>query len=342
MAVSGGDPAHDAGGGLLPDRRGEPAGPHSWCPPALDDDDEEPWLAPPLVNRLLRLAAFQNPEFYSAQAMRLPTFGIPRIIGCAELLSHHVALPRGCRNQAEALLDSLGIGTRCRDERHEGQAIEANFTGTLSLEQHAAADALLRHDTGVLAATTAFGKTVVAASIIAARKTNTLVLVHRRQLLDQWIARLSTFLDVPAKSIGQVGGGKRKPGGLVDVAIIQSLVRKGEVDDLVGGYGHLVVDECHHLSAASFEAVARRCKAKYVLGLSATVARKDGHHPIIFMQCGPVRFGSMPALRRPSAPSHTASCLARPLSCRRRRWMATGRRSRTSTIPLPGTRPATP
>ncbi|WP_237051494.1 DEAD/DEAH box helicase [Magnetospirillum sp. ME-1] len=165
-----------------------------------------------------------------------------------------------------------------------------NFTGTLTLEQQAASVALQRHDTGVLAATTAFGKTVVAAHVIAARMTNTLILVHRRQLLDQWIARLSTFLDLPPKSIGQIGGGKRKPTGIVDVAVIQSLVRKGEVDDLVGQYGHLVIDECHHLSAVSFEAVARRCKAKHVLGLSATVTRKDGHHPIIFMQCGPVRF----------------------------------------------------
>ena len=223
----------------------------------IDDEDEEPWLAPPsrrkpetpvsgplpetvdlvlgdqiyidrtalppaAVNRLLRLAAFQNPAFYSAQAMRLPTFGIPRIIGCAELPSHHVALPRGCRDQAEALLTSLGIGIRCRDERHVGQPIDANFTGTLTLEQQAASDALLRHDTGVLAATTAFGKTVVAAHVIAARKTNTLVLVHRRQLLDQWIARLSTFLDLPPQSIGQIGGGKHKPTGIVDIAGIQT------------------------------------------------------------------------------------------------------------------------
>ena len=291
----------------------------------IDDDDDEPWLAPPsrrkhedpirgplpdtvgmilgdqvyidrtalppaLVNRLVRLAAFQNPEFYSAQAMRLPTFGIPRIIGCAELPPHHVALPRGCRDQADALLASMGIGIHCHDERHLGQPIKTIFTGTLTLEQQAAADSLLRHDTGVLAAATAFGKTVVAAHVIAARKINTLVLVHRRQLLDQWIARLSTFLDLPTKSIGQIGGGKRKPTGIVDVAIIQSLARKGEVDDIIGEYGHLVIDECHHLSAVSFEAVARRCKAKYVLGLSATVSRKDGHHPIIFMQCGPVRF----------------------------------------------------
>jgi len=141
----------------------------------------------------------------------------------------------------------------------------------------------------VLAATTAFGKTVVAAWLIARRAVNTLVLVHRQQLLEQWIERLSAFLGVPAKNIGRLGGGREKLTGALDVALIQSLVRKGVVDDRVGDYGHLVVDECHHLSARSFELVARRAKARFVTGLSATVTRKDGHHPIIFMQCGPVR-----------------------------------------------------
>ena len=291
----------------------------------IDDEDEEPWTAPPsrrlplpriaaplpdrvdavlgdriyipraglppaLVNRLIRLAAFQNPAFYSAQAMRRSTFGIPRIVACAELLSHHIALPRGCREAMERLLGDLGITVRLRDERNAGHPVETAFLGDLSPEQRAAADALLAHETGVLAATTAFGKTVVAASVIAARGTNALVLVHRRQLMDQWSARLGAFLDLPASAIGQVGGGKRKPGGIVDVGVIQSLVRKGEVDDIVADYGHLVVDECHHLSAVSFEAVACRAKAKFVLGLSATVTRRDGHHPIVFMQCGPIRF----------------------------------------------------
>lgn len=152
-----------------------------------------------------------------------------------------------------------------------------------------AVDALLPHDIGVLAATTAFGKTVVAARMIADRGVNVLVLVHRRQLMDQWVERLGTFLNAAPGMIGKIGGGKRKPSGQIDVALIQSLVRKGEVDDIVGDYEHLIVDECHHLSAVSFELVARRTKARYVLGLSATVTRKDGHHPIIFMQCGPVR-----------------------------------------------------
>jgi len=140
-----------------------------------------------------------------------------------------------------------------------------------------------------LAATTAFGKTIIAIRMMAERGRNTLVLVHRRQLMDQWIERLSAFSNMLRDAIGMIGGGRRKPKGQVDVALIQSLVRKGEVDDIVGNYGHLVVDECHHLSAVSFELVARRSKARYVLGLSATVTRKDGHHPIIVMQCGPVR-----------------------------------------------------
>ena len=243
-----------------------------------------------LVNRLIRLAAFQNPAFYSAQAMRRSTYGIPRIVACAELLSHHIALPRGCREVMESMLEELGIRANVRDMRNPGRPVETSFLGQLTPEQQAAAGALLRHDNGVLAAATGFGKTVVAASVIASRHTNTLVLVHRLQLMDQWIAQLAAFLDLPTSAIGQIGGGKRKPRGIVDVGVIQSLVRNKEVDDIVADYGQLVVDECHHLPAVSFEAVARRAKSRYVLGLSATVTRRDGHHPIIFMQCGAVRY----------------------------------------------------
>ena len=289
-----------------------------------EDDDAEPWTAPPsrrrydppltgalpsslelvlgnqiyiakeelspgLRNRLLRLAAFQNPEFYKAQAMRLSTYNKPRVIACAEDHSHHIALPRGCLEDVQQTLKVLGIRPAIRDERTRGTAIDIAFRGELRPEQKVAAEALLEHDIGVLAATTAFGKTVVAAWLTAQRGVNTLVLVHRRQLLDQWIERLSTFLGLSRKSIGRIGGGRNAPTGIVDVAIIQSLVKKGVVDNRVDGYGHLIVDECHHLSAHSFEQVARQAKARFVLGLSATVARKDGHHPIIFMQCGPIR-----------------------------------------------------
>jgi superfamily II DNA or RNA helicase len=247
-------------------------------------------LPPALVNRIARLAAFQNPEFYAAQAMRLPTFGKPRIISCAELFPKHVALPRGCLDDLLSLLREVGVVVGLRDERQQGRPIEARFVGELRPEQDEAAAALLSHETGVLAATTAFGKTVIAANMIAARKRTTLVLVHRRQLLDQWVARLQAFLDISSNSIGVIHGGKKKPTGIIDIALMQSLVRKDIVADLVADYGHIIVDECHHLSAVGFEAIARAAKAQYVLGLSATVTRKDGHHPIIFMQCGPVRY----------------------------------------------------
>jgi len=247
-------------------------------------------LHPGLRNRLLRLAAFQNPEFYRAQAMRLSTYGKSRIVACAEDHPHHIGLPRGCLEDIQRLLGELGIRATVRDERSRGQALNVTFQGQLRPEQKAAARALLAHETGVLAATTAFGKTVIGAWLIAERAVSTLVLVHREALLDQWVERLSAFLDVPTQDIGRIGGGRRRPNGLLDVAMIQTLFRKGVVDDCVAGYGQLIVDECHHLSAKSFEKVAREAKARFVVGLSATVTRKDGHHPIVFMQCGPIRY----------------------------------------------------
>ncbi|PYT99687.1 MAG: restriction endonuclease subunit R [Acidobacteria bacterium] len=247
-------------------------------------------LPPALRNRLIRLAAFQNPEFYKLQAMRLPTYNKPRIIGCAEDHPKHIGLPRGCLDEVRQTLSDLNIKAMIRDERNRGLPLKATFQGELRPEQTVAAHAMLAHETGVLAATTAFGKTVVAAWLIAQRGVNTLVLVHRRQLQHQWIERLSTFLGMPERTVGRIGGGRTKATGLLDVAVIQSMVRSGLVDDLVSNYGHLIVDECHHLSAQSFEQVARQAKAKFVTGLSATVTRKDGQHPIIFMECGPVRY----------------------------------------------------
>ncbi len=246
-------------------------------------------LPPGLRNRLVQCAAFQNPEFYKAQAMRLPTYGTPRIIACAEDYPQHIGLPRGCFGDVEALLEKLRVEMVVHDKRFVGTPLHAEFHGELLPEQEKAAHAMAVHDTGVLSATTAFGKTVVAAWLIAQRGVNTLVLVHRRQLMDQWVERLSTFLGLTRTAIGRMGGGRNRPNGSLDVAVMQSLVRRGEVKDCVAGYGHLVVDECHHVSARSFELVVRRAKAKFVTGLSATVTRKDGRHPIILMQCGPVR-----------------------------------------------------
>ncbi|MDH4202387.1 MAG: DEAD/DEAH box helicase [Phycisphaerae bacterium] len=247
-------------------------------------------LSPSLRNALIRLSAFQNPEFYQKQAMRMPTYNIPRIICCAEDFDKYIALPRGCFDDVKELFKQLEIKVAINDKQSMGKPIDIAFNGTLYPEQKTAADALLEHDNGILAATTAFGKTVVACYILAQRSVNTLILVHRRQLQEQWKVRLQQFLDLDLDDIGLIGAGKRKPTGKIDIAIIQSLSKKGVVDDIVADYDHLIIDECHHISAPSFEAITRQFKGKYITGLSATVTRKDGHHPIIYMNCGPIRY----------------------------------------------------
>lgn len=265
-----------------------------------------------LANRLIRLAAFQNPEFYKAQAMRLPVWDEPRVIGCAENFPNHIALPRGCLDAARELLRENGIRCELRDERFGGEPLDVSFAGTLRPDQEEAVAAMLRHDTGILCAPTAFGKTVTAAALIAQRGVNTLVLVHRTELLKQWQERLQAFLGVGKGMIGTIGGGKAKPTGRIDIAVMQSLSRQGETSEIVENYGQVIADECHHLSAFSFEAILKRARARYVLGLTATPIRRDGRQPIIFMQCGPTRHT---ALRSAGAPQ-TLEVIPRYLAAR--------------------------
>jgi len=263
---------------------------------------EKKGLSSQFINRLVRIAAFQNPEFFRAQAMRLSVFGKPRIISCSDEFPKHIGLPRGCLDDVQEFLRSNEVGLCLTDERFQGTAIDLGFQGQLRDEQYSASKKLLEYDNGILVAPTGFGKTVISSWLITQRKVNTLVLVHRRLLMDQWRERLCMFLDIPPKDIGMHGGGKKKTTGKIDVAVIQSLQRKGEVLDLVADYGHVIVDECHHISAFSFEQVLKQVKARFVLGLTATPTRRDGHHPIIVMQCGPIRVQVDPkktALERP-------------------------------------------
>lgn len=291
----------------------------------LDDEDSKPWLRPPsgrqpplplsgplppalhavlaqrlfvekagvpaaLLNRIQRLAAFQNPEFYKKERLRLSTAGTPRVICCAEDRPQHLALPRGCRPQLEELLHEHGARLEVDDQRHDGEGLDVTFHGELTPLQALAARALLQHEVGVLVAPPGVGKTVLGTYMVAQRRRSTLILVHRQQLLDQWLAQLAMFLGLGEADIGQIGGGRKQATGRLDVAMLQSLVRKGSVADVVAGYGQVIVDECHHLPAFSFERVLAEAKAHYVLGLTATPQRRDGHHPIIEMQLGPVRY----------------------------------------------------
>lgn len=259
------------------------------------------------LNALKRLAAFPNPEFRAKQAMRLPVYGIPRVLDCGYEDDDYIGIPRGCKDALTTLLERYGVPSVFDDHRYQGRTIDVSFQGTLRPEQEPAAQALLAEDTGVLSAATAFGKTVIGAYLIGQRKANTLILVHSSALLEQWKASLEQLLDIretlpePPKKrgrkkklhlIGQIGAGKNTRSGIIDIAIMQSLFEGEEkrVRPFVAEYGMVIVDECHHVAAFTFESVLKAVKASYVYGLSATPVRKDGHHPIIFMQCGPVRY----------------------------------------------------
>ncbi len=263
---------------------------------------EKTALPAAMIDQIKRLAAFQNPEFYKKQRMRRSTAATPRVIACAEELPEHVALPRGCREELENLLDEHGTTLEVKDERTCGEELPVDFQGKLTSTQERAAGALLAHDIGVLVAPPGVGKTAIGTWLVAERRCSTLILVHRRPLLDQWVTQLAMFLGLDPKEIGRIGGGRRSANGRLDVATLQSLVRKGEVADVVARYGHVVVDECHHLPAVSFERVLAEAKARYVVGLTATPQRRDGHHPITEMQLGPVRFTIDPRSRAEARP----------------------------------------
>ncbi len=257
------------------------------------------------LNTLKRLAAFRNPEFYKAQVLRLPTYDKPRVISCSDETTEYLCLPRGCEEDVAGLLVEAGVRAVSSDRSCFGRRINVRFKGDLREEQIPAAEEMLKHDIGVLSATTAFGKTVIAAKLIAERKVSTLILTHRRQLLAQWTAKLNEFLDIDEalpllekkrgrkrkqSLIGEIGAGKARPSGIIDVATMQSLNRGSEVKERGKNYGMVIVDECHHVPAFSFEQVLKGVHAKYVYGLTATPTRQDGHHPIIFMHCGPIRY----------------------------------------------------
>ena len=256
-------------------------------------------------NAIKRLAEFSNLDYYRAQAMRLPIYNKPRVISCADLTDDYLVLPRGCEKALTRLLDLANVQYVWEDHTNAGTAVNVEFNGTLREEQQIAADTMLLHENGVLAVPTAFGKTVIAAYMIAQHKVNTLVLVHTQALLLQWQKALEQFLLLDVKPpeqkhgrgrkrlwspVGTLGSNRDDLHGMVDVAILQSCLDGESVKALVRDYGMVIVDECHHVSAVSFERVLKQVCAQYVYGLTATPTRQDGQHPIIFMQCGPIRY----------------------------------------------------
>lgn len=262
-------------------------------------------FSPAAKNQVKRLSAFKNPDFYRAQKMRLPVYNKPRIICTADISDEYIAIPRGCEESLVNLFETHSVNYLIEDKTNHGVEINVKFNGTLRDEQQLAADALLKNNSGVLSATTAFGKTVIAAYLIAKQSVNTLILVHTAALMEQWKGSLEKFLILDPiheeaekrrgrkktlSPIGQIGSGKNTLRGIVDIAVMQSLISEEGVKELVRDYGMIIVDECHHVPAVNFEKILSYANARLVYGLTATPSRRDGHHPIIFMQCGPVRY----------------------------------------------------
>ena len=246
-------------------------------------------LPPFLLAELKHLASLHNPLFYERQRLRLSTHQTPRFIRCYEDDLTHLHLPRGLREQVDSAIRAAGSRLVTRDARPTPDRLSLRFVGNMTALQESALQALLVHDEGVLVAPPGMGKTVIACAVIAARNLPTLVLAHRKPLLEQWRAQLQAALDLAPKQIGQLGGGRRKRMGIVDLAMIQSLKAVDDLEELFRGYGLVVIDECHHLPAFSFEACIRRAPVRHFLGLTATPYRRDGLQEIITMQCGPIR-----------------------------------------------------
>ena len=260
-----------------------------------------------VLNHLKRIAAFKNPEFYNKQALRLSTYAIPRIISCFDITNEYLAMPRGCEDATRSFLNDNAVTYTIIDKTNHGNKISVSFQGEEREEQLEAINALLPYTNGILHATTAFGKTVTAAAIIARKKVNTLILVHSKALLKQWHDRLTEFLNIDyPKHEEKNKRGRRKVfspigcfdssgntlHGIIDIALIQSCLDEDGVKPFVQDYGMVIVDECHHVSSITFEQVLMSIKAHTIYGLTATPIRKDGHQPIIFMQCGPIRFST--------------------------------------------------
>jgi superfamily II DNA or RNA helicase len=237
-----------------------------------------------------RTAVFANPKFFELERMRFSTWKTPRFIFCGEVQPDRLILPRGSLDTCLEIARTAGSSVVVKDVRPQSPKLKAEFVGELSAEQKKAVSALSKHEIGVLVAPPGAGKTVMGCALIAKRKTSTLVLVHRTPLMEQWRARLSEFLGVTPKSIGTFGGAKKKQTGQIDVGMLPTFAKLENPEEALAGYGQVIIDECHHVPAVSFEAVLKKCPSRYVLGLTATPYRKDGHQAIIHMQCGPVRY----------------------------------------------------
>jgi superfamily II DNA or RNA helicase len=250
---------------------------------------ERSGLPPALLAGLKHLASLHNPAFYEKERLRFSTWDTPRMIRCYAESLESLLLPRGLSEKAASVVAEAGSRLVVYESRPDPEQIEFMPTFELREDQEAALRALRNHELGVLVAAPGAGKTVVACALIAYHRRPTLIIVDREPLVEQWTERLATHLSLATKQIGQVGGGRNKTTGIVDIAMAQSLARREDLDELTSQYGLIVIDECHHVPAVTFERCVKQIRARRWLGLTATPYRRDGLQGLITMYCGPIR-----------------------------------------------------
>jgi superfamily II DNA or RNA helicase len=250
---------------------------------------EKAGMPPWMLSQIKHLASFHNPKFYERQKLRLSTFQIPSFIRCYDEDIASIHLPRGLLQDILDLAKDAGSAIAITDQRSIPETLNFRFHGSLSASQQKAVTTLMRHEMGVLVAPPGAGKTVMGCYMIAKRNLPTLILVHRKPILEQWRVQLIKLLGFAPREIGQEGGGRSRLSGIVDLAMIQSLKKLDDISDIFGKYGFVVVDECHHLPAFTFEDCIKRAPVRHMLGLTATPYRRDGLQNIVTMQCGPIR-----------------------------------------------------
>lgn len=252
---------------------------------SIDKSGIPPWL----LAQIKQLALLHNPQFYEREKLRLSTWRIPRFIKCYGEDVSHIHLPRGTAEEIKEIVKRAGSKVSLIDRRPVPKKLALKFLGSLVPSQMKAIEAILRYDMGVLVAPPGAGKTVMGCYAVAERNVPTLILAHRKPILDQWRFQIGELLGLPSRLVGQVGGGRNRQTGVIDLGMMQSLKRFDDLEAFFSKYGFIVVDECHHLPAFTFEACVKKASVRYILGLTATPYRRDGLQEIITLQCGSIR-----------------------------------------------------